>query len=56
MTAKLLPILLLLTLALSQNLGSSPGAANLELLPPVLNCVAYQAGNCVTCPYNYHIN
>ena len=55
MSAKLLLLPLLLALACAQI--SAPAPANsIHFLPPVLPCVAYEAANCVTCPYNYHIN
>ena len=57
MFAKLLlslPLLFLLTHTQPTPLSSS--SPSILDLPSVLPCVEYQNGNCVICPYNYHIN
>lgn len=57
MTAKLLLLVLTLTIyshaQISMNASTQVGGVQ---LPTVLPCVAYQNAQCVTCPFNYHIN
>ena len=49
---KRLLFLLLLPLALSQIVNTSQTVPQLQIQP----CLRYAQGNCVNCPYKYHVN
>lgn len=57
MTAKVLLLIFILALSASAQISvnSSTQTGGVQL-PTVLPCVAYQNAQCVTCPFNYHIN
>ena len=58
-TKTIFGLFLLLITALAKVGQIAPEATDqnsIRFLPPVLPCVAYEAADCVLCPYNYHIN
>ena len=60
MTAKaIFGLFLLLATVFAQVGQAGPEATDqtsIRFLPPMLPCVAYEAADCILCPYNYHIN
>lgn len=56
MILKLLSFLLLLfSITQAQILATPPPSISQQTNPNITDCVRYQQGNCVSCPYNYHI-
>ena len=55
MTNKPLGLILLIIAVYAQTI-SPQQMDSASYLPSVLPCIAYRSGNCISCPYDYHIS
>ena len=56
MAAKLILLSVILALVAGQITTTTTSTQSTILLPSVQPCLSFSGGNCIGCPYNYHID